>query len=117
MARDPRAYAWDALQAIRRIGEFTQRKTLKDYAAEPMLRAAVERQFEIVGEALRQAVSRFPEVESRVSRCHEIIAFRNRLVHGYSAVSNEVVWGVIEADLVRLRSEVEAWLADIPEEP
>jgi uncharacterized protein with HEPN domain len=117
MARDPRAYAWDALQAIRRIGEFTQGKTLEDYAGEPMLRAAVERQFEIIGEALRQALGRFPEIETRISHCQEIIALRNRLIHGYSAVSNEVVWGVIENDLRPLRSEIEAWLADGPGGP
>ncbi|MGH9534401.1 MAG: HepT-like ribonuclease domain-containing protein [Terriglobales bacterium] len=80
-----------------------------------MLRSAVERRFEIVGEALRQALGRFPEIEGRISRCQEIIAFRNRLIHGYSAVANEVVWGVVETELPKLRREIEDWLAEEPE--
>lgn len=113
MARDLRAYLWDVAQATRLIADFAEGKTLQNYGADPLLRSAVERQFEIVGEALRQASAHFPETEKRISRCAEIIAFRNRLIHGYSGVSNEVVWGVIEGDLPRLRAEVEQWLASL----
>lgn len=113
MPRDLRAYVWDAAEAIRLLTAFTQGKTFEDYRGDPLLRSAVERQFEIVGEALRQALERFPVAEERISRCREIIAFRNRLIHGYSGVSNEVVWGVIEANLPRLRAEVERWLAEL----
>lgn len=112
MARDPKALAWGALSAARRIGEFTAGKELADYAGSEMLRSAVERQFEILGEALRQARTHFPELARRVSRSREISAFRNRLIHGYATVSNEVVWGVIEGELVRLREELEQILGE-----
>lgn len=113
MPRDLRAYVWDAAEAIRLLTAFTQGKTFEEYRGDPLLRSAVERQFEILGEALRQASARFPETTERVSRCGEIIAFRNRLIHGYSAVSLEVVWGVIEGDLPKLRAQIEQWLADL----
>jgi len=41
-----------------------------------------------------------------VSDCGRIIAFRNRLIHAYAAVSNEIVWGIVEAYLPRLRVEI-----------
>jgi uncharacterized protein with HEPN domain len=50
-----------------------------------------------------------------VTSCRRIIAFRNRLIHGYAAVLNDVVWGVVEADLPTLRAEVTRLLED--EEP
>lgn len=52
MARDPRAYLWDARRASALICEFVTGRSWEDYEADPLLRSAVERQFEIVGEAL-----------------------------------------------------------------
>lgn len=113
MQRDQRAYLWDVLNSIDLIQQFIGTRTLSDYSQDPMLRAAVERQFEIVGEALAQLSRRFPNIGSRISRCSEIIAFRNRLIHGYSFVADAVVWGVIETSLPILRAEVAALLAEL----
>jgi len=52
MLHDPRAWLWDVRQAADRIAAFTQGRSFADYAADLMLRSAVERQFEIAGEAL-----------------------------------------------------------------
>ena len=54
MRPDPRAYLWDALHAAELLAEFSAGKSFADYQAEAMLRSAIERQFEIVGEALNQ---------------------------------------------------------------
>jgi uncharacterized protein with HEPN domain len=54
MERDPRAFLWDVHQAGQRIETFVHGRDLKDYLADPMLRSAVDRQFEIIGEALNQ---------------------------------------------------------------
>lgn len=51
MRPDPRAYLWDALRAAELVSDFTDSRTFADYQADAMLRSAVERQFEIVGEA------------------------------------------------------------------
>ena len=68
-----------------------------------MLRSAVERQFEIIGEALAQVLRLDPSLRSRISDAGRIIAFRNRLIHGYSSVADDVVWGILEANLPSLR--------------
>lgn len=56
------ALLWDAMRAATRIKEFCAGKTWNDYAGDPMLRAAVERQFEIIGEALGRVRKIDPEV-------------------------------------------------------
>lgn len=109
-----RKYPFDVAQACDLLTQFTQGKTLADYAADPLVRSAVERQFEVIGEALNQALRLDPGLSSRVSNSRRIIAFRNRLVHGYASVSEEVVWGVLEANVPTLRREVHA-LLDEPE--
>lgn len=60
MPRDRRAYLFDMREAARLIERFTAGRAFDDYQADPMLRSAVERQLEIVGEALVQALRRFP---------------------------------------------------------
>ena len=109
-----RKYLFDIAQACDLLAQFTTGKTFTDYVADPLLRSAVERQFEVIGEALNQALRVHPDLSNRVSDCRRIVSLRNRLIHGYAFVSNEVVWGVLEANLPTLRREVQA-LLDEPE--
>jgi len=106
------AFLSDISRACALVQRFTARKTLADYVADPMLRSAVERQFEIIGEALRRAIALDPSLGERISDAARIIAFRNRLIHGYATVSDEVVWGVLEGSLERLEREVRSLLGD-----
>jgi uncharacterized protein with HEPN domain len=105
-----RKYLFDIAQACDLLAEFTKEKTFEDYSADPLLRSGVERQFEIIGEALNQALGLAPDLTNRVSDCRRIVAFRNRLIHGYAFISNEVVWGVVEKNLPALRREVQSLL-------
>jgi uncharacterized protein with HEPN domain len=107
-----RKYLFDIVEACELLVQFSAGKTFDDYQRDPLLRSAVERQFEIVGEALNQAVKLDVEVADQVSDSRRIIAFRNRLIHAYSAVSNEVVWGIVEAYLPKLRREVRRLLEE-----
>ena len=110
--RDARPHLYDVAQACELLMRFTRGKTFDDYAADPMLRSAVERQFEIVGEALRRATELDGSLDGRITGTGRIIAFRNRLIHGYATVSDEVVWGIIEGFLSTLRDEVKALLGE-----
>ena len=111
MQRDQQAYLWDIVNSIDLILKFVSGRNLADYSQYPMLRSAVERQFEIIGEALAQLLRHYPTAGSFISQSSEIIAFRNRLIHGYSFVADAVVWSTIENDLPLLRSEVATLLA------
>jgi uncharacterized protein with HEPN domain len=111
MQRDQRAYLWDICNSADLIWGFLANRTLADYRRDPMLRSAVERQLEIIGEALAQLIRRFPETAAHISRHVEIISFRNILIHGYSFINDEIVWSVIHTDLPALRQEVETLLA------
>jgi uncharacterized protein with HEPN domain len=107
-----RKYLFDILQACNLLRQFIAGKTFDDYTTDPMLRSAVERQFEIIGEALNQAIRLDPNLKARISNTSRIIAFRNLLIHGYASIADEVVWGVLEANLATLYREVEILLKE-----
>ncbi len=111
MPRDPRAWLADIVAACDLLIEFTRGKTFTDYAGDPLLRSAVERQFEIVGEALRVALQNRPELGANITDARAIVAFRNQLTHAYSAVDYATVWGLLERRVPQLRAEVTRFLA------
>lgn len=106
MRLEVRKYLYDINSACGLINEFIAGKSLADYEKEAMLRSAVERQFMIIGEALSQLLRKWPEFEKSISNAKEIISFRNVIIHGYSTVENETVWGVICADMPTLSEEI-----------
>ena len=106
MQREINKYLFDISQACDLLVQFTAGKTFADYTANPMLRSAVERQFEIVGEALNHVLQLDPCLVSRISNTRRIISFRNRLIHAYASTADDVVWGVIENHLSVLQREI-----------
>ncbi len=113
--RDLEAFLWDIQHAAGLIGRFVERKTLQDYLTDELLRSGVERQLGIIGEAANQALRHFPEIEEKISDLPKIIAFRNRLIHGYAEISDEVVWAIATDDVPKLLGEVKATLPDLSE--
>jgi uncharacterized protein with HEPN domain len=113
MARDPRAWLTDIVAACDLLIEFSRDKTFTDYAGDPLLRSAVERQFEIVGEALRVALQNRPELAASITDARAIVAFRNQLTHAYSAVDHATVWGLLERRVPQLRAEVTRLLDEL----
>ncbi len=84
--------------------------TIDDYRANAMLRSAVERQFEIIGEALAQLARLDEKIVARVSEHSRIIAFRNILIHGYAGIDERLVWDIVQSKLPVLRLEIERLL-------
>ncbi len=68
-----------------------------------MLRAAVERQFEIIGEALNQLSKMDPDLAAAIPDLSRIVAFRNILIHGYATVDDALVWQVLKERLPELQ--------------
>ncbi len=97
----------DMLDAARRVVRFTARGDLESYRQDEMLRSAVERQIEIIGEAARRVSDGFraahPEVPWR-----PIIAQRNILAHDYGEIEDELVWRMATVHLPALLKQLEA---------
>jgi uncharacterized protein with HEPN domain len=105
MIRDRAAkYLWDAHRAVERIARFTAGRGYHDYLADEMLRSAVERQFEVIGEALAGLRRVEPGLAAGIPDLPRIVAFRNVLIHGYATVDDRLVWGVVESGLPALRT-------------
>jgi uncharacterized protein with HEPN domain len=112
MRHEAKRYLYDVEQAAELITQFTAGKAFADYLKDPMLRAAVERKFEIIGEALVQLAKRDPRTAARIGEHRRVIAFRNILVHGYADVDDRLVWDIIESKLAALRREVAGLLGE-----
>lgn len=106
MPRDPRAYLWDVLDAASNIERFVGHSSEDAYVVDVLLRSAVERQFEIIGEALNQLGRVAPDVAERIPEIRRIIAFRNLLIHGYAVVDHALVWQTVREKLPELRAVV-----------
>lgn len=101
-------YVWDAKEAARRILRFAAGKTLADYCDDELLRAAIERQFTILGEALGRLRQLDAELAARITDLPRAVALRNLLVHAYAEIDHQVVWGVVSGQIVGLLAELEA---------
>lgn len=110
MRLEAKKYLYDIQQAADLLDEFTAGKGFADYEGDAMLRAAVEREFEIIGEALAQLARLDDELAARISEHRRIIAFRNILIHGYDQVDDRLVWDIVQSRLPVLHREVTALL-------
>jgi uncharacterized protein with HEPN domain len=99
MQIESKKYLYDIAHAAELALGFVTGKSFEDYTADPMLRSAVERQLEIVGEALAQLARIDPATASQIDEYRRIIAFRNILIHGYAEIDHRIVWNVLELKL------------------
>ncbi len=75
-----------------------------------MLRRAIERNVSIIGEVVNRVVKEYPDVP--ISNARTIIATRNRVIHAYDAVTDDIMWKIVINDLPRLRNEVSILMSD-----
>jgi len=102
----------DSRDAAAFIRQVTTNKTLDDYRSDRLLRQAVERNFEIIGEAVGRLAKVDPTTAAKIGKYQQIISFRNVLIHGYDLIDEAHVWEVIRTNLPTLEAEVIALLAD-----
>ena len=108
MPRDPRLYLWDIEEAIADIVAYTKGRNFADYSSDRFVRRAVERNFEIIGEALIRLARHFPEEVEQITDYRQIIGLRNVIAHQYDGINNAIVWQVVESSLSSLQEEVVA---------
>jgi len=101
---------FDVLESGRSIRKWCEGADFTRYEADRQLRRAVEREFEIIGEALNRLSRESEATAVRIAALPRIVGFRNRIIHGYDAIDDAAVWGVIQSHLPQLLSEVEALL-------
>ena len=91
--RDDLAYLWDMLTAARAVVSFVQGRTLEDYLGDLLLRSAVERQVEIIGEAARRVSREFQDAHPEIP-WRPVQAQRHILAHDYGEIRHDRLWRV-----------------------
>jgi uncharacterized protein with HEPN domain len=104
LRRDPKSLLWDARDAATAIANMTAGRTFAEFDSDLVLRSAVERQFEILGEALGQLDRLDATLAARIPDLRQIVAFHNVLIHGYALVDRARVWRATLDDLPPLRA-------------
>ncbi len=107
MQDETRKHLFDVLQAAKGIREFTSGLTYADYLADAKTQAAVERKFEIIGEALNRIQRIDKSLVTMIPDHDRIITFRNIISHGYDIVNQAIVWDVVQNHLASLEQVVQ----------
>jgi uncharacterized protein with HEPN domain len=113
MARDVTAYLQDVLEACTAIEDVMIGVSLEEYRTRRAVRSAVEREFIIIGEALRRVSALDEGLFRTISNSRAIVDFRNMLAHDYGAVDDDAVFGLVYSDLVLLKAEVGELLPEL----
>lgn len=106
--------SWKRLEDTRAAGERIQRfvagHSRSEFSASELLQSAVERQLEIIGESLGRAAQDDAELERMVPYLRKIVGLRNRLIHGYDAVDQDLVWDITQTYVPALLDQIEGLL-------
>lgn len=108
--REPKKYLYDMLSSCEFLLDFTAEKTINDYIEDRAFRSALERELQIIGEALIQLEDIAPEITEQIPEYQNIIGFRHVLVHGYANLDPATVWNVVETKLESLAKKLKSLL-------
>jgi uncharacterized protein with HEPN domain len=105
MDNEIKKYLFDIKESVDSIENYLgDKRDFNVYKSDKMLRRAVEREFEIIGEA----INRIDKINSEIniSSKKQIISMRNRVIHGYDKIDDEIIWGTIVRHLPILKKEI-----------
>jgi len=95
----------DIEQAIKEIKDFLpDKKDFIKFQQDIRTKRAVERNIEIIGEAVNRILKAKPEIQ--ITKARKIVDTRNRIVHGYDTVSDDILWAIVLKDLPELEKEI-----------
>ena len=105
MEKEIQTWLEDIKQAIDEIEEFLpKRRDFFEFKKDVKTRKAIERNIEIIGEAVNRILSVNRNIE--ITNARKIIDTRNRIIHGYDTVSEDIIWAIVTNDLKKLRQEI-----------
>lgn len=110
MRRDPRKLLHDMLDSCRFVVAFSAERTVDDLRNDRGFRSAIERELQIVGEALIMLTKIAPDIADQISERQRIARFRHIIVHGYDIIDHDITWSVVRDRLPVLIQEVEQLL-------
>jgi len=110
MKREVKKYLFDIKTSIESIFDFLREKRdFFEYQNNKLLRRGIEREIEIIGEAMNRIIKIAPDIQ--IENARQIVDTRNWVIHGYDKVDDVVIWGIISIHLPKLKKEIEDYLA------
>ena len=107
MRHEPGKLKEDIARAVQEIETFCHGKTLRDFQEERGLQLIVERELEIIGEALARLRRDHPKLADQIHDIHKIIGLRNVLAHGYDVLEHEILWDIVENKIPTLKRDIQ----------
>lgn len=109
--RNVKKYLYDIKQSIDSINEYLgENRNFFAYQENKQLRRAVERELEIIGEAVNKALVIQPDLSDSIAEARRIVDLRNFVIHGYDKIDDVIIWGVVSKDLPLLETQIEKLL-------
>ena len=107
MNNETKTWLFDIDSAISEIDGFFDegKKIFENYKKDLKTKRAVERNIEIIGEAVKRILDKNSDI--KLTNARKIVDARNRIIHGYDTISDDVIWGIVVRHLPILRIEVE----------
>ena len=101
-------YLFDIKLAIEDIDSYfkTETRKFENYRNNSLLKRAIERNLEIIGEAINRILKEDPSLP--IENAKKIIGLRNQITHGYDSVSDENIWGILTVHLPKLKADIES---------
>ena len=109
MEKEIKIWLLDIKQAINEINQFLpDKRVFREFQNDLKARRAIERNIEIIGEAVNRILAKNPNIN--ISNSRKIVDTRNRISHGYDNVSDDIIWAIVIKDIPKLKDEIEGLL-------
>jgi uncharacterized protein with HEPN domain len=112
MDNEIKTFLYDILQSINEIDSYYDERLriFEEYISDIKTKRAIERNLEIIGEAVNRIVKK--DKNFRLDNAQKIIGTRNRIIHGYDKISDDLIWSIVINHLPKLKKEVKDLLGE-----
>ncbi len=109
MKREVKKFLYDIKTSIESINSYLgESRNFFEYQNNKLLRRGIEREIEIIGEAMSRILKLAPDLQ--IENARQIVDTRNWVIHGYDKVDDVVIWGIISNHLPKLKIEIDKYL-------